>query len=647
VTVFLWIDVATAQVMPRTPFTGARVAHPRRAATPAPMARGVLHHPFMYRRILGSCALAAVACGGGGASPDASADGRFPDAAGPDAPAGDASGVDAPAAAYRGRIVVDEVTVQDHAELGRGGLVAIEFGPVPGVAPIYDDRDGDGLGCAAWAFDVSGGGPPLTDEGVVTISGASLPMPGCVFHADLGYHCPAGGGSGGAGDSIVDDAAGPGTTALVDAPPSGYTFSSADVGRHVWITGATTWNNGRFPIVAVSSGTNAVIYANPQALNQATFTGSYLVQAAAGPVPAGPEFLGDDDDVEVALAGGGGGHFASFTVGVAAGDDFTLDAPSELALTSVSFDGAPLTLACAGDDCGDGTITAIDLTTTDAVLGPGPDYAFPAAADHQAVVRCLGEGSAMTVPAGAMAAVAAAAPTRVRTTYRRATRATAPTDTAAARTTVLVGHAVVGYSDPPPPPADAGVDAAPVDAPPPDAFVCSPSLAPTSDGSSAARRALVLSEINPGDYIELYNNTVSAIALGSTDYWLCSPFNYCALNSLAPGVTVPAGGYATVPWPSAGSGCFASFPDTDLAGELLLYLNSTFSVDSNIMDFVCWGAGHVGSTRKPQAEATGKWTGACAPALGNGALHREIATDGIDASDYDATRDPDPMNCTP
>jgi hypothetical protein len=597
-------------------------------------------------------AVLAAACGGGGGTVDASIDGRDLDAPAPDALAADATGIDAAAAGYTGRIVVDEVSVQDHIELGRGGLVSIEFGPLPGVPPVFDDRDAQGFGCAAWVHDLSEGtAPPRTNEGTVTISGASAPMPPCIFDSDPGYHCPAGGGSGGAGDAIIDDAAGPGTAALVDAAPSAYTFGNADIGRQLWIAGATPWNNGLFPIIAVDTATNAVIYANPQALPQATFVGSYLVEAAAGPVPFGQDFLADDDTLQVALASGVGGHFDSFTVPVGSGDAFALDAPSESAIAAVPFDGAALTLDCAGysGQCGDGAVTSVDLVSTDGVPDPArPEYALPEPADRWAVVRCVVAGTEVIIPAEAMAVVAATAPTRVSTTYRRAMRVVAQNDGDANRTTVLVGHAITGYSDPPPPPADAGVDAATdlPDAAPPDAFVCSGSLVPTSDGSSAARRALLLSEINPGDYIELYNSTASLIDLDTVSYQFCSPFNYCALATVGAGVTVPAGGYATVPWPT-GANCVANFPDTDLGGEVILYLNSIFSADDNIMDFVCWGTGHSGNSRKSQAEATGKWTGPCAPALVSGALHRKPATDGIDASDYDAISVPTPMNCTP
>ncbi|MCB9559201.1 MAG: hypothetical protein H6708_02190 [Kofleriaceae bacterium] len=143
--------------------------------------------------------------------------------------------------------------------------------------------------------------------------------------------------------------------------------------------------------------------------------------------------------------------------------------------------------------------------------------------------------------------------------------------------------------------------------------------------------------------IELYNNTASPIALSSTAYWLCSPFVYKDLASLAPAVTIPAGGYATVPWP-------AGFTDVDAGGEVILYLdaNTGFGDGLKIMDFVCWGTNPHGS-RLALAAGAGKWSSdqasACAPALGAGALHRVAGSAGTDATHYDTTSPPSPQTC--
>ena len=69
----------------------------------------------------------------------------------------------------------------------------------------------------------------------------------------------------------------------------------------------------------------------------------------------------------------------------------------------------------------------------------------------------------------------------------------------------------------------------------------------TGGSGAVGLPALVLSEIIPGDYIELFNTTGAPIVLTNTTYQLCSPFTYASLASLGPAVTVPASGYATVP----------------------------------------------------------------------------------------------------
>ncbi len=164
-----------------------------------------------------------------------------------------------------------------------------------------------------------------------------------------------------------------------------------------------------------------------------------------------------------------------------------------------------------------------------------------------------------------------------------------------------------------------------------------PDLEPIDDGSGAfgavGLPALVISEVNPGEYIELFNTTQNNIVLPSI-YWLCSSFVYAQVAG-----NVPAGGYATVPWP-------ANFGHiTDANGEMMLYRSANFGASTDILDYIIWG--NPGITRKGQALAVGKWIGANATALTNGAIHREIGVKGNQASEYDNTSAPSPMNCTP
>jgi hypothetical protein len=160
---------------------------------------------------------------------------------------------------------------------------------------------------------------------------------------------------------------------------------------------------------------------------------------------------------------------------------------------------------------------------------------------------------------------------------------------------------------------------------------CDPALVVPSDGTGIAT-PVIISEVNPGDYIEFFNPGTSAFNL--TGWWMCSPFNY----SPAGAIIVPAGGYMTIPWP-------LGFPDTDAGGEIMLYKSANFGISTDIVDYVCWGASN--QFRYNQAIAVGKWVGACAPALVNGAIHRKTNTTGTGVASYDVTLAPSPMNCVP
>jgi len=193
-------------------------------------------------------------------------------------------------------------------------------------------------------------------------------------------------------------------------------------------------------------------------------------------------------------------------------------------------------------------------------------------------------------------------------------------------------------------PVDAMPDAAP-DAPIDATLTCSTTLTITSDGSDAAHQALIISEIDPGSAIELYNNSGATIDLGATQYALFSADNFALLANLAPTTSIPAGGFANVGWPSA-------FTDTDAGGEIVLYINATMASDfadgTKIGDFVCWGTNPHNSV-KSLAETNGKWTSAaaCAGTLTMSAIQRLTSTTGLDATSYDVASAPTPITCNP
>lgn len=184
-----------------------------------------------------------------------------------------------------------------------------------------------------------------------------------------------------------------------------------------------------------------------------------------------------------------------------------------------------------------------------------------------------------------------------------------------------------------PGPGDAEVvDAEPVDAEPPDATPTCAAFSTTSVGN------IIITEVNPGDYLELYNNSAGSIDLSATTLVLHSP----PTGSLALTGTIPSGGFRTFAWPVA-------FTDTDAGGEILLYTDDDdFTDGTKILDFVPWGA-EPGTSRQALAEANGKWadTGNRPGAITGGAIHLLTATDGLDVADFSVSAAPSPANCDP
>lgn len=173
-----------------------------------------------------------------------------------------------------------------------------------------------------------------------------------------------------------------------------------------------------------------------------------------------------------------------------------------------------------------------------------------------------------------------------------------------------------------------------------DAGACGPALSPADDGSGLGIE-LIISEVVPGEQIELYNSTAADIALGTGTWQLCGRPWYASLATLAPEVTVPAGGYALVPWP-------ADFTDTAAGGEIAVYRDLSFTMPASVVDFVCWGS-NPHDSRMDVALAAGKWIDGepCAGAITGGALHRRLATAGTGTADYDGASPPSPLSCTP
>jgi hypothetical protein len=181
---------------------------------------------------------------------------------------------------------------------------------------------------------------------------------------------------------------------------------------------------------------------------------------------------------------------------------------------------------------------------------------------------------------------------------------------------------------------DAGVDA------PIDSAVCV-NLAPASDGSN--RQTMLISEVSPGNFIELFNASDTDIAFATGQWGIQSGANSIFLQASASATTVPSRGYATMAWP-------AGFTSVDGGGELALYdevqAASDFDVADKLVGYVCWGV-FAEAVRKPLAETAGKWVSDCADALAMSAIRRKVQTEGVRKTDFSIDLAAEASNCSP
>lgn len=155
-------------------------------------------------------------------------------------------------------------------------------------------------------------------------------------------------------------------------------------------------------------------------------------------------------------------------------------------------------------------------------------------------------------------------------------------------------------------------------------------LIPLDDGTEQPAGGipdLIIAEINPGDFIRVYNTTDAELDLTNVAYQWCAPFRY---SPVASSVVVPAHGFATLNWP----GNF--FTTTDADGEIILYMDDVgfFNDPTRHLDYVCWGPGAKG--RKTQTESVGKWSGDCAGSIpAGGTIARKVLTTGTTSDSYE------------
>ncbi|XXT22614.1 hypothetical protein WME94_13760 [Sorangium sp. So ce429] len=399
---------------------------------------------------------ASAGSGGSGAAGGGDATGGSGAAGGGDATGscggseGDGGAGDGLAPTHNGIISIQDVSVLGAPQAGHGLTVQVLF--TAAKPPRYEELPGQIAGCKAWVHDVLGDPPPpLTDQGVVTISGLKGGPVDCRFEGN-GYVCPT---HSGAGQASVT--AGPtGTASYV---VRGANFSAADVGRYLRVGGAATGgNNGTFPVVAVTSSEAAVV-ANPRAAEE-SFAADYLVLAGVGPVPGNPnDPIESGDEVTVGIEPGGEMAFRFPSAGpIVAGEAFQLDAASQAVLGAVPLDGTPITLGCGGEggSCGAAQGTLVRFTSTDGSVDGAPPSAMPPPVGKQVDIQCItlgGDGS-ITVPAEVMKllqeAHQASPITRIRTAFMREGVASATNPGPGPRnvTHVVAGHGIVGFTSP-------------------------------------------------------------------------------------------------------------------------------------------------------------------------------------------------------
>ncbi|MCA9218428.1 MAG: hypothetical protein KDB27_35405, partial [Planctomycetales bacterium] len=126
-----------------------------------------------------------------------------------------------------------------------------------------------------------------------------------------------------------------------------------------------------------------------------------------------------------------------------------------------------------------------------------------------------------------------------------------------------------------------------------------------ADLDSVERRIpeIIISEIVPGEYIELYNSRYYEIDLNDVSQVLVSGQHHVAISDLGQELSISARGYRQLPWPE-------SMTATSQSGEFLLYRDnlSGFDVSWKIDDFVAWGDA-VADSRIDLAIEADKWYG--------------------------------------
>ena len=347
-----------------------------------------------------------------------------------------------------GNLLVFETHYLDDDDAGDGTFVVI--GPFQikdeQIDPSYEEAEGSPFACKVYEKTAAEWKDPGVDIGTLDFSINGGPVIPPCKQAGGEWRCTGVEGTG--GDIAVVDAG----EHIMSLTNPDAAFVSEDLGRMLHVAGATDpVNNGEFPITEVVDEHTIQFY-NPRdsATAETGTPATWRTEYGEGPARQ-PERIQNDQFLTVRLEAGGEGNFEDFSKTLEFGDSFTPDTASQALIQDIPMDGSEFTVSCDGEggDCGDADATALVLETTDAPLDPAFPSNFPDPVKKHVLIFCLLLVGHVTVPAEASEYLKNSGATRVRTIFERAIAETEIQKYA--EITVVAGHALMGFTDRPPP----------------------------------------------------------------------------------------------------------------------------------------------------------------------------------------------------
>lgn len=419
------------------------------------------HLPLFFTAGL---ALAAFGCGdddGGGGRPDArpqaDAEPGNPDAGG--------DGL-----LRSGTIAITEQAITNDipGSPWSGAVVSVGFSDATtGSAPApVDGFDSNINNCLIriWNVDTNEDSDSV-DEGAVQVTGTDNGDFGCGFvGARNEYVCQSTTPAIAGGDAENFALAGNGTAGTLT-----FVGGQADatmIGMYVVLTGFGAVDGQPLPVVDFTEGGAEADTLTLAGVPAGAVTGeagaTYSTFVGVGPVPGGAQFLGGAADAITVQKAAGDVVAAIDEDFEAHGQGFTLlenEGMRQYLPSTIPFDEDEVKFECDGDGCGaagsGGLIEAIVINgeTTDAPVDAitSPATAMPNPETQYATFQCsfIGSDVAKLTPE-MMAAILGTNPTRIQTSVGRYRGAIIAADDGSSSTIVLQGHALLGWSDPPP-----------------------------------------------------------------------------------------------------------------------------------------------------------------------------------------------------